>query len=233
MTDDHHTSSVSRSDLIKIVVVRLPVFFLALCAMFFLPAGTLVYWEAWLYLIILFFLMAFASAYLIINDPRLMERRLTYKEKNAHQSKIITLSVIFFLISFLIPGFDQRFGWSAVSAGVIIAADTIVLLGYGIVLLVFRENTYTARVIDVEQEQKVITSGPYAIVRHPMYLGTIFIYVFSPLALGSYWAMIPTIFLLAVIIARIKNEELVLERDLQGYRAYMQATRYRLIPGVW
>jgi len=116
---------------------------------------------------------------------------------------------------------------------VIVIADLLVLLGYGIVFLVFRENRYAARTVTVDEEQKVISSGPYAIIRHPMYVGMLLMYVFSPLALGSYWAVLPALILIPIIVARIVNEEKVLEQDLAGYTDYMQKTRYCLLPGIW
>ena len=116
---------------------------------------------------------------------------------------------------------------------VVVIADILILLGYVIVFLALRENRYASRIIEVEQGQTVISSGPYAIIRHPMYLGALPLYTLSPLALGSYWAMIPAILMIPVIVARIRNEESVLARDLNGYQEYMQRIRYRLIPGVW
>ena len=112
-------------------------------------------------------------------------------------------------------------------------ADLLVLLAYGFVILVFRENHYAARVVEVEQGQKVIDTGPYAIVRHPMYLGVLVMYIFSPLALGSYWAVLPMLLMIPILVARLRNEETVLVRDLPGYADYMQRTKYRLVPGIW
>ena len=155
------------------------------------------------------------------------------REREAEQKLIIKLSYIPFLLAFLLPGFDKRFGWSNVPVGVVVIGDILVLLGYGIVFLVFRENRYASRIIEVEQGQTVIRSGPYAMVRHPMYLGSLLLYSLSPLALGSYWAMIPAILIIPIIVARIRNEESVLARDLNGYQEYMQKTCYRLIPGIW
>ncbi|MGB2909812.1 MAG: isoprenylcysteine carboxylmethyltransferase family protein [Anaerolineales bacterium] len=226
-------SQSSQGELIKMVFVRFLGAILVLSAMFFLPAGTLAYWEAWGYLAILFIPMLFVLFYLLKNDPGLLARRMKTREREAEQKLIIKLSVIPFLLAFLLPGFDKRFGWSNVPVGMVVMADILVLLGYGIVFLVFRENRYASRVVEVEQEQTVISSGPYAMIRHPMYLGSLLLYILSPLALGSYWAMIPAILIIPVIIARIRNEESVLARDLSGYQEYMQKTRYRLIPGMW
>ena len=155
------------------------------------------------------------------------------KERETEQRLIIGIMTVCFLFTFLLPGFDQRFGWSRVPVLLVIISDAIVLLGYGFVFLVLRENSYASRVIEVEKDQKVISSGPYAIVRHPMYLGVALMFLFTPLALGSYWALFPAVLMIFVLVPRIFNEEKVLERDLDGYREYMQKVGYRLIPGIW
>jgi len=205
----------------------------ALWAILFVPAGTLAYWEAWLYLAILLIPMFFVFRYLLKHDPQLLERRMQMREREVAQRRIITLSYLYFLVAFTLPGFDRRWGWSDVPPLVVIAADLLVMLGYGMFVLVLRENQYAARTIQVEQGQRVISSGPYALVRHPMYLGVTLMYLASPLALGSYWALLPALLIVPILVARIINEEKVLERDLAGYREYKQITRYRLLPGVW
>jgi protein-S-isoprenylcysteine O-methyltransferase Ste14 len=215
------------------VYVRLLVSILVLIALFFLPAGTFAYWEAWVYLAILFIPMVFVFVYLLKTDPELLERRLRTREKEGAQKRIIKLSYFYFLLAFLLPGFDRRWGWSTVPLDIVIVADLLVVLGYGIFALVLRENRYASRIIEVEQEQKVISSGPYRIVRHPMYLGMLLMYLFSPLALGSYWAVIPSALIIPLLVARIRNEERVLMRDLKGYPDYIQKTKYRLVPGIW
>ena len=228
-----NSHQISQGELVRTVVGRFLGAILALSALFFLPAGTLAYWEAWVYLAILFIPMLFVLIYLLKNDPGLLARRMKMREREAEQELIIKLAYIPFLLTFVLPGFDKRFGWSNAPVGVVILADILVLLGYGIVFLVFRENRYASRIIEVEPGQTVISSGPYALVRHPMYLGSLLLYILSPLALGSYWAMLPAILIVPIIVARIRNEERVLVRNLTGYQAYMQKTRYRLIPGVW
>ena len=225
--------TLSQSKLSHMVYVRLLVSILVLIALFFLPAGTFAYWEAWVYLAILFIPMVFVFVYLLKTDPELLERRLRTREKEGAQKRIIKLSYFYFLLAFLLPGFDRRWGWSTVPLDIVIVADLLVVLGYGIFALVLRENRYASRIIEVEQEQKVISSGPYRIVRHPMYLGMLLMYLFSPLALGSYWAVIPSALIIPLLVARIRNEERVLMRDLKGYPDYMQKTKYRLIPGIW
>ena len=224
---------ISRVELIRkaISVQLLAFFFLAAC--FFLPAGTWSYWEAWVYLVILFTPMIGVMAYLIRNDPKLLQRRLQLKERRVEQKNILKLSYPLFILFFLLPGFDKRFGWSGASVGAVIAADFLALLGYGIFFLVLRENSYASRIIEVQAGQKVISSGPYAIIRHPMYLGVMLLYMFSPLALGSWLSMILTLPLIPILVFRIRDEEKALELELEGYKEYMQKTRYRLIPGIW
>jgi len=145
----------------------------------------------------------------------------------------IKLVFIPFLLAFILPGIDKRFVWSNVPVAMIVAADILVLMGYTVFFLVLRENQFASRVIEVEKGQKVIQSGPYRLVRHPMYLGASLMYVASPLALGSYWAIIPALFIIPIFIARIINEEKVLTKELDGYSDYMLKIRYRLIPGLW
>jgi protein-S-isoprenylcysteine O-methyltransferase Ste14 len=202
-------------------------------AMFFLPAGTLAYWEAWVYMGILFTPLLFLVAYLFKNAPDLLERRMRTRETESEQKLIVRLLFVVIALAFLLPGFDRRYGWSAVPPAIVLVADAMVLLGFVLFGLVIKENRYASRVVEVEQEQKVIATGPYALVRHPMYVAVLLIYVFSPLALGSYWAMIFVAPLPFLLVARIRNEESVLSRELKGYQEYQQKTRYRLIPGVW
>ncbi len=227
------TSSLSQGALLKMVLVRLVLSIPALGALFFWPAGTFDYWQAWVYLILLFALMLFILVYFMKNDPAVLERRMRMKEKESEQSLLIKLSYLPFLLAYLLPGFDRRFGWSQVPVWLVIVADLLFVLGYIAFFLVLRENHYASRVIEVEKSQTVITTGPYALVRHPMYSGLLLMYIFSPLALGSYWAVIPALLVVPIIIARIGNEESVLQRDLKGYTDYMKKTRYRLLPGIW
>ena len=154
-------------------------------------------------------------------------------EKEPTQRRVILLSFVSTIVAFLLPGFDRRWSWSNVPLPVVVAAELIVVLGYGLFVLVLRENRYASRVIEVEQGQQVTRTGPYALVRHPMYLGVMLMYLASPLALGSYWALLPAAVIIPTLVARILNEEKVLQRELNGYREYMQVTKYRLFPGVW
>ena len=223
----------SKKNLTTAVLARLLASIPMLGLLFFLSAGTLAYWEAWVYMAILFIPFTLAAIYLLKNDPALLERRLQMREQQIQQKWIVALFSAYLLLTFALPGFDKRFGWSATPAWVVLVADLIVLLGYGLFFLVLRENSYASRTIGIEQGQKVISSGPYSIVRHPMYLGILLMYGFSPLALGSYWGMVPLVLLPVLLMARIRNEEQVLRKELEGYEAYSRQVKYRLIPGIW
>ncbi len=202
-------------------------------AVLFLPAGTLVYWQGWVYLAILFAPMIFAMRYLFKYEPELLERRMRLKEKEPKQAKLMKFSTLFFLFFFIISALDRRYQWSAVPLIVVVAAEIMVLAGYLLCLLVFKKNPYASRIIEVVPDQEVVTTGLYARVRHPMYLGVLLLYFFTPLALGSAWAMLLTPLLLVFLVVRILGEEELLMRKLKGYPEYTQKTRYRLIPGVW
>jgi protein-S-isoprenylcysteine O-methyltransferase Ste14 len=223
----------SQGQLKRMLATRFMLAVLILMAMFFLSAGTLNYWQAWLYMAVLLIPMCLLLVYFQKKDPQLLERRLRAKEKEPEQKVIAKFSYPLFLAAFLLPGFDRRFGWSAVPAWMVIIADIIVLAAYGLFFRVMQENRFLSRVVEVDQEQKVVTTGPYAVVRHPMYSAVIPIYVFSPLALGSFWSLIPAAFIPLVIIARIFNEEKLLSRELAGYRKYARRVKYRLIPKIW
>lgn len=199
----------------------------------FVPAGNFDYWEAWLYMAVIFVPAAFILAYFVKNDPEFMERRMKFREKEAKQKTAIRVALLVFVIGFLIPGLDHRYGWSNVPPEMVIAADALAFLGYMVCFLAFRENSYAGRTIEVVKGQTVISTGPYAIIRHPMYFGTILMYMATPIALGSYWALPPFLLMLPVLVYRILNEEEVLRRELPGYREYCEKTRYRLLPLVW
>ena len=206
---------------------------LGTAAFFFIPAGTFDYWQAWVYLSILFLPMIGVEVYFLKHDSALLERRLQSREKVKEQKRIIRWTYPIFLVTFLLPGFDRRFGWTHTPAAFVIAADIVVLLSYYLFFLVLRENSYASRIIEVSSDQKVIQTGPYAILRHPMYTAVISLYVFSPLALGSWLAMIPALLLIPLIVLRTLDEEKMLMRDLKGYKEYMQQVKYRLLPGIW
>jgi protein-S-isoprenylcysteine O-methyltransferase Ste14 len=201
--------------------------------MLFLPAGTLDYWQAWIYFGVLLIPVSFVVFYFLKNDPELLERRMRMKEKEQKQKTIQIFGIIIFLIGFITCGLDYRYHWSNVPVYLIIVANAIVLSGYIFVFLVLRENSYASRIIEVEEDQKVITTGPYAIVRHPMYLGVLVMYLFTPFALGSYWAIIFFLPLIPLLVSRLLYEEEMLLRELPGYKEYCQKTRYHLIPFIY
>jgi protein-S-isoprenylcysteine O-methyltransferase Ste14 len=221
------------AELTKKALLRLAVPTVVIGLVFFITAGTLDYWQAWVYLAIRLTQESFTALYFLKNDPEFSARRMRMEEKEPKQQLLIMLLGIVFRIGFVIPGIDHRFGWSAVPSELVIAMDAIVFLGYILCFLVYKENSYAGRTVEVEKGQKVVSTGPYSIVRHPMYLSVFFIYIATPLALGSYWALPIALLLIPLFIFRILNEEETLRRDLPGYTEYCKKTRYRLIPLVW
>lgn len=217
----------------KKIALLVPTVFLGLGLIFFIPAGTLDYWEAWVFIAVLLVPFLFVLTYLLRKEPELLARRIRLNERESTQKRIIIASTFIFFIGFLIPGLDHRYGWSDMPVEVVLAADVLVILGYVLVFLVFKENPFASRVVEVEQDQSVISTGPYALVRHPMYLGTSIMWLATPVALGSLWALPVFLILPIVLIYRIMNEEEVLLRELPGYREYTRKVRYRLIPGIW
>ncbi len=199
----------------------------------FVPAGTLGYWQAWAYIATLIIPMCVVVTYFWRKDPAFLERRLRLGEKEVRIGLWTKLGYVVFLIGFLVPGLDQRFGWSQVPPAVSIAADAVVFISYLSIFLVFRENSYASRTIQVEKGQKVISSGPYSIVRHPMYIASLVLYAATPIALGSYVAIPPFLLLIPIIVQRLLGEEEMLKRELPGYVEYCGKVRYRLVPYIW
>ncbi|NMC54842.1 MAG: isoprenylcysteine carboxylmethyltransferase family protein [Chloroflexi bacterium] len=222
-----------KTSLIKPALLRMGAMLAAITAAIFLPAGTFKFWQAWVYLSVLLIPLILSTLYLLRHSPDLIERRMHYQEQENEQKRFVRFSGLLLITALMLPGFDQRFNWSAPPLWLILTADGILLLSHVIFFMVFRENRYASRVVEVDEKQTVVSSGPYAIVRHPMYVGSLLMYIFSPLALGSYWAMIPAAFLIPLLMSRIINEEEVLIKDLPGYAEYRQKVRYRLLPGVW
>jgi protein-S-isoprenylcysteine O-methyltransferase Ste14 len=217
----------------KKIAVLVPAVFLGLGLIFFVPAATLDYWEAWVFIAVLLVPFLFVLTYLLRKDPELLVRRIRFNEKESAQRRIIRASSLIFFTGFLIPGLDHRYGWSDIPVEAVLTADALVIVGYALIFLVFKENPFASRVVEVEQGQRVISTGPYALVRHPMYLGTSIMWLATPIALGSYWALPVFLILPIVLVYRIMNEEEVLLRELPGYREYTQKVKYRLIPGIW
>ncbi len=224
---------MSRSKLLMTVLSRLFGGVIMFALLFFLPAGTWRYWQAWLYIGILFIPMLFVLAYFIKNDPDLLERRMKMREERSEQRRIIGLSTLTFILAYIIPGFDIRFGWSNMPAWISILAGVILFLSYLLVFRTMQVNSFLSRVIEVAENQKVVDTDVYGWVRHPMYVGMTILYVVSPIVLGSWWAVIPALVIIPVIVFRILDEEKALENELAGYKEYKQKVRYRWIPFVW
>jgi protein-S-isoprenylcysteine O-methyltransferase Ste14 len=211
-------------------------FLIALWVVLFVPAWTLHYWQAWLYWLVFAILQIAGTVYLLRRDPKLIERRLSAgpaAEQEASQKIIMTVASVCFALTFIVPGLDRHFGWSHVPPWLALLGGLGVLLGYAFIYAVVRENSYAASTIRVEQAQPVISTGPYALVRHPMYSGALVMSGLTPLALGSYWGLLLFFPLAGILAWRLLDEERYLARNLPGYDAYCRATRYRLMPGLW
>lgn len=201
--------------------------------MIFLSAGTLAFANGWLLMGLLFGPMLIAGFVMFFRNPSFLEKRLDAKEKQATQKGVLALSGLMFVVGFVLAGLDHRFGWSVMPRWVVIAASVLFLVAYGLYAEVMRENAYLSRTIQVQQGQKVVDTGLYGIIRHPMYTATLLLFLAMPLVLGSWWAMIPFAFYPVIIIVRLNDEEKLLARELLGYEAYMKKVRYRLIPFLW
>lgn len=199
----------------------------------FLPAGSFAYPNGWLFIGLLFVPMLFLGVVLLIKSPKLLEKRLGAKEKENTQKSVVAVSGLLFVVGFVIAGLDYRFGWSNVPTWVVIAASVVLLISYALYAEVMRENAYLSRTIEVQENQKVVDTGLYGIVRHPMYAVTIWLFLAIPIVLGSWWSLMIFLPYVAVIVIRIQNEEKVLEAGLQGYTDYKKRVKYRIIPFVW
>jgi protein-S-isoprenylcysteine O-methyltransferase Ste14 len=219
--------------LLKKLILRfslLPIFFLLLVI---LPAWTIDFWQAYVVIAILVVPMFFVLMYFLKKDPRFLERRIRMKEKEKQQKLIVAVTTPLFLACFFIPGLDHRYGWSNVPLNIVVLSDILIFSGYFFIFFVFKQNSYASRVVEINENQKVISNGLYRFVRHPMYLGVIIMYIPIPIALGSYWGLIAVTGVPIALIFRIINEEKVLSDQLPGYNDYCQKTKYRLIPFVW
>lgn len=202
-------------------------------ALIFLPAGTICFANGWLLMAVLFVPMFVAGVVMMLKCPELLKRRLNAKEKQKKQSVIVRLSGIMFVLGFVVAGLDYRFGWSDLPAGVVITAVVVFLLAYLLYGEVIRENKYLSRTVEVVENQTVIDTGLYGIIRHPMYLATIFMFLSMPVILGSAYAFIIFLAYPFIIAGRIKSEEKFLKTELYGYSEYMKKVKYRLIPFIW
>ena len=222
------TPGTARSAAVKVLAawILLPLFFLA-------TGGSFTWWEAWAYCAILLLPMTVFVARMARHDPEFIARRSKYREKDRTQRKILSWGLPFFLAMIVVPGLDRRFGWSEPPLVVVVAAMATTLAGYLGILRVFVENRWAGRTVETYPGQQVISTGPYAIVRHPMYAMSVALYLATPVALGSWWAVLPALAFIPVFVLRIGDEEQVLVRDLPGYDEYRRKVRWRLVPLIW
>lgn len=216
--------------------LALAVLALVMGLLLFVPAGTVHYGQAWVYWSIFTGASGLTTLYLVRKDPALLERRMSggpMAEKQPAQKVIMLGTSIGFIALLVVPALDHRFGWSAVPLGGVVAGDVLVATGFYLISLVYRENTFTSATIEVADNQKVISSGPYALVRHPMYASASLYLLGTPLALGSDWGLVPIAVIMPFLIWRLLDEERFLARNLPGYTEYQKRVRYRLVPFVW
>jgi protein-S-isoprenylcysteine O-methyltransferase Ste14 len=222
-----------KQQLIGMALSRLIPGILIISAILFIPAGSIKFWNAWLFMGVLFIPMLFVVIYLIIRDPELLFKRMNTNEKEKTQKKVVLLTSIIFLSVFIISGLDYRFQWSTVPLLLEILTALIVLIGYILFFMVMRQNSYASRVVEIQEKQKVIDTGLYGIVRHPMYSAAILMFMFMPLVLGSFYALIPLVIFPFQMSTRMKNEEEILEKGLEGYIEYKKKVRYKVFPFLW
>ncbi len=214
-------------------ITKVTLGFVLLAALLFWPAGTLSYPAAWLFLGLLFVPMVIAGFVMMTKSPDRLARRLDAREKMGDQKAVVALSGLLFVATFILCGLDFRYGWSTLSDGVSTTAVILFLLSYGLYAEVIRENAFLSRTIHVEEGQKVVDTGLYGIIRHPMYLATIILFLSMPLILGSLYGFLLMLLYIPIIIVRILGEEKLLKKELDGYEAYCQKVRYRLLPFIF
>ena len=202
-------------------------------ALVFLPAGSFGYANGWLFIGLLFVPMFVLGTVLFVKAPNLLEKRLGAKEKENTQKGVVAISGLLFIVGFIVAGLDYRFGWSHVPTWAVIVASVILLAAYALYAEVMRENAYLSRTIEVQESQKVVDTGLYGVVRHPMYAVTIWLFLAIPVVLGSWWSLLCFVPYVAVIVVRIMNEEKVLEQGLEGYTEYKKRVKYRILPFIW
>ena len=206
---------------------------LMISLLLFIPAGTCSFWQAWLLIGILFITMFIAGLVMMKKCPELLRKRLNVKEEQTEQKEVIVLSGLMFLAAFIAAGLQFRFKWLMLPDWISYAAAVVFLLAYALYAEVLRENAYLSRTVEVQENQKVIDTGLYGVVRHPMYMSTLFLFLSMPLVLGSVISFVIILLYIPIISKRIRNEEQVLEKGLEGYTDYEKRVRYRVIPFVW
>jgi len=224
------------TDLNKKASLGLLELILVMGALTFLPAWTLHYWQAWILLAVFFACTLLIDIYLLKNDPKLLERRLKAgpgSEKEQSQKIIQAMAMVAFVAIFVFSALDHRFGWAPVPPYASVIGDILVALGLYFVFLVFKENSFTSGIIEIGEDQKVIATGPYAVVRHPMYIGALVMLLGVPLALGSSWGLLAIVPMVVVLVWRLLDEEKFLATNLAGYSEYQSKVRYHLLPLIW
>ena len=214
-------------------IVKYLVGLLLFSALLFIPAGTVNYWNGWLLMGILFVPILLVGIFLAIKNPVLLRKRLNSKEEQSEQKSVLIVGNLMFLSGFMVAGLDFRYQWLAIDPWVVIVATTVFIMGYLIYVEVLRENTYLSRTIEIQENQQVVSTGLYGIVRHPMYTATLLLFLSMPLVLGSFFSFLIFLIYPVLIAKRIRNEEIVLERSLEGYSKYKEQVKYRLIPFIW
>ncbi len=199
----------------------------------FIPAGTLSYWQAWLFIGILFVPMLIVGIALMSRNPELLRKRLDAKEKEGEQKSVVAMSSLLFVAMFVSAGLNYHFRWWILPDWLVIAAAVVFLLGYAMYVEVMRENVWLSRTVEVQDNKQVVDTGLYGIVRHPMYSATLILFLTMPIVLASPWSFVIMLLYVPIVVKRIQNEEMVLKQELGGYKEYIQRIRYRLIPFVW
>ena len=220
-------------DLIKSAIIKYISGLIIVGLLLFIPSGSFTNWQAWLLISILFIPMFILGLILIIFNPDLLKKRLNAKEEQKEQKIVIILSILMFLASFIIAGLNFRFKWIVLPNLISYISSIVFLIAYGLYAEVLRENAYLSRTIEIQENQKIIDTGLYGIIRHPMYMSTLFLFLSMPLVLGSILSFIIMLMYIPIIAIRIQNEELVLEKGLEGYTEYKDKVRYKVIPFIW
>ena len=209
---------------------------ITMAALLFIPAGTFGYWQAWLFMAVFVGASATITVYLAIRDPKLLERRMNVgptAETEPTQKILMFFAMTGFIALFVFPAFDHRFGWSPVPSYVSLAGDALIAFGFLLIFIVIKVNAYAASTIQIAEDQKVISTGPYSLVRHPMYAGALPLLIGVPLALGAWWGLFVLILFIPALIWRLLDEEKFLQKNLPGYTDYCQEVHYRLVPFIW
>jgi len=215
------------------IIARLLVLPAVVYLLLFLPAGTFDFWQVYVYFGVILTLALGAMAYFLKHDPELLERRLRTREKQGTQQAVVFSLLIVVVLGIVMPGLDRRFGWSEVPTVVVLLADAVVAASYLFTALVMKTNSYASRIVEVEEDQRLVRTGPYAVVRHPMYASAAVMFFATPIALGSWWGLLPMAVVPMILVPRILNEEKVLRGGLEGYNDYCDEVRWRILPLVW